>query len=299
MALLEFVVILLLAVSIPFWEILIPIDPSQTVGFSPVVLAVFFTAAGLNLAGLLMSAPRLRSLPRLVWNGWSFGHTERTPSLPDISEPWLGVVYAPLFNPQKIRAGRMLIRGLDTTAALFSCVAVLLCAGALLASSITGESSSTVYIVSILLMLSLVLLSVSTGLTVFGIGRLRPKEKKHSGKSKSNEKASVTDGVPASPKLPWLLQLPYLVCLYGFAASIMPLLSLHLDQTPVNGLTAILYLVIRACLLTLILMLLFHAPRKLMVLSSGKPCLTPWVVYAVSFVAFFIWLLLDWFFLIP
>jgi hypothetical protein len=296
---LEFGAILLLACSIPFWDNLIPVNPVQTAGVSPVVLVFFIVAVGLNLAGLVMSAPRLVSLPRSVWSGWTFHHPQRTPSLPDISQPWLGVVYAPLFNPQNIKAGRMAIHGLDTTAALASCSIVLLCVSALLASGVTGETSPTVFVLAIPLALLLVSLSFVTGFTVYGIGRSGLEKALKSSRGKHVEAKPSAAGAPLVKNLAWLLQLPYLVCLFGLAASIMPLLSLHLDKSPVSGLTAIFYLVIRAAFLTLILLLLLHAPLKLMMLSSGKAYLAPRVIYAISCVAFFLWLLLDWLFQIP
>lgn len=73
---LEFVLIMMLTVSIPFWDIIIPTNPGKMACISPVVLAVFFIAASLNLVGLLLSAPRLRRLPRYVWSGWTFAHKE-------------------------------------------------------------------------------------------------------------------------------------------------------------------------------------------------------------------------------
>ena len=127
----EWVLALLLAASQPLWKAIFDLSPNAGVSASPAVLCLASLAALCASAGLLAARPQCARLPRAVWNGWSLGaQKERTPSLPDLSDPILGVVYAPLFNPRTIHAGRMLLRGMDTTAALAGCLIALLVSAA-------------------------------------------------------------------------------------------------------------------------------------------------------------------------
>ena len=92
----------------------------------------------------------------------------------------------------------------------------------------------------------------------------------------------------------WILQLPLLLLLYGFAASLLPVLRLSLDSAPAVGAARILYPLVRAGFLTMILYLLQHAPAKLALLAAPrKTHLSPSLFYAAAFLGFLVNLLLD------
>lgn len=278
----EWTLALLLALSQPFWHALFPLNPTVEHSLSPLAIALFSVAALFAAIGLLFTLPRLRRLPRSVWNGWNTSVIgERTPSLPDLSDPLLGVVHAPLFHPRRIQAGRMLIRGMDTTAALASCLCSLLVSAALVVACLNGDAPATLLPFSLLLAASLLFWSVSVFVSIRAIGR------------------KVSAGQPYTPMerpLLWISILPLLLLLYGFSCTLIPLLSLGLDQSPVSGITAVFYALIRAAFFVVIQYLLLHAPAKLAQLSAPrKPHLLPWTFYATSGTACFLWLTIDFF----
>ncbi len=276
----EWSIALLLAASQPFWHSLYPLSASIHNRLPPMALALSAIATLLAAAGLLFTRSRMQNLPRSVWNGWSTRVLgERTPSLPDFSDPLLGVVYAPLFHPRQVQAGRMLVRGMDTTAALTSCLILLLVSAAQIAACLTGDAPAGMLPFALLLAICFVLLAVSVFYSIRAIGH------PHQNRSKP----SKAEGLPF-----WIALLPLLVLLYGFCGALIPLLSLRLDRSPVFGTTVILYALIRAMFFVLIQYLLLHAPAKLALLSAPqKPHLQPWIFYTTSGIACFIWLLVD------
>lgn len=278
----EWILALLLAVSQPFWGTLFPLNPEMRNLLSPLAIALFSITALLAALGLLLTLPKLRSLPRSVWNGWSTRVLgERTPSLPDLSDPLLGVVHAPLFHPRRIQAGRMLIRGMDSTAALASCLCSLLVSAALVVACLNGDAPATLLPLSLLLAASLLLWSVSIFVSIRTIGR------------KVSARQSYT---PMERPLLWISIVPFLLLLYGFCCALIPLLSLRLDQSPISGLTAVFYALIRAAFFVAIQYLLLHGPAKLAQLCAPrKPHLLPWTFYATSGIACFFWLTIDFF----
>ena len=239
-------------------------------------------AALLAAVGLLFARPRLRDLPRAVWNGWNTRVLgERTPSLPDLSDPLLGVVYAPLFHPRQVQAGRMLVRGMDTTAALASCLVLLLASAAQVAACLVGDTPAGMLPFALFLAACFVLWTVFVFCSIRAIGRPLQVTTK-----------PFKEGIRPF----WIALLPLLVLLYGFCSALIPLLSLRLDQSPVYGVTAILYALIRALFFVSIQYLLLHAPAKLALLSAPqRPHLRPWAFYTTSGAACFIWLLVDYF----
>jgi len=279
----EWILALLLSVSQPFWRALFPLTAgAASDSLSSLTLALVGVAALLAAIGLFFALLKLRSLPRSVWNGWSTRVLgERTPSLPDLSEPLLGVVHAPLFHPRRIQAGRMLIRGMDSTAALASCLSVLLVCAALVAACLTGDMPATLLPFSFLLTGCLLVWSVSVLVSIRAIGRA----------------FSVgQQPVPAERSLLWISTLPLLLLLYGFSCALIPLLSLRLDQSPVNGVTAVFYALVRAVFFVVIQYLLLHGPAKLAQLCAPrKPHLLPRTFYATSGIACFFWLTIDFF----
>lgn len=278
----ELVLTLLLAASQPLLGTVLSFSTNTASGMSPATLLL---ASGIVLIasfGSLSALPQLRRLPRCVWSGWSLSvQKERTPSLPDLSEPWLGIVHAPLFNPKTIYAGRMLSRGMDSTVALSSCLVVLLASSAQIISCISGDSPARLLPSAICLFVSLLLWAFSILTSVRAIGH----------PSKYNNFAAKS-----KRHCLWAFTLPMLVLLYAFCCALLPVLSLRLDQTPVSGWTAILYALMRSLFLTLVMYLLFHAPAKLAMLAAPqKPHLTPWLFYTISGIAYFVWLTIDFF----
>ncbi|MCE5189180.1 MAG: hypothetical protein LLF75_08370 [Eubacteriales bacterium] len=276
----EWAITLLLALSQPLWKSVFALSPAAGADVSPAVLCLVSGAALCSFAGLLIALPQFARLPRAVWSGWSTGvQKERTPSLPDLSEPLLGVVYAPLFNPRTVHAGRMLVRGMDSTAALASCLCALLVCAAQVASSITGDSPARLLPFAALLFASLAAWSISVLAAVRTIRR-------------SDAGKTLPADFSRSPA--WLWMIPLMLFLYGLSSALLPVLSLRLDQTPVHGFTAVFYAFIRSLLLVVVQYLLLHAPAKLaLLLAPKKPHLEPWIFYATSGFACFVWLTID------
>ena len=278
---LECAAVLLLALLQPFWTALFPFLPGGGAQPSPAVLLSCALALLLSAAGVLLSLPRYRRLPAGVWFGWSTRVLkERTPGLPT-PDPLFGLTYAPLFQPNKIRAGRMLVRGMDSTAALTACVCVLLACAALIASCITGDSPKALLGYAALLAVLAMVWSVAVLAGVHSIAR-----------GKSGDAAADGGGERLFPG--WVLQLPLLVLLCGFAASLLPMLYISLDSAPVSGFARVLYAFVRAGFLTVALYLLLHAPLKLALLAAPrKPHLSPLFFYSILFFGYFVRLLLD------
>ena len=278
----EWSVALLLAASQPLWHSLFPLSASIHSSLPPMMLTLAGMAALLAAVGLLFARPRLRDLPRAVWNGWNTRVLgERTPSLPDISDPLLGVVYAPLFHPRQVQAGRMLVRGMDTTAALASCLILLLSSAAQVAACLVGDAPAGMLPFALFPAACFILWTIFVFCSIRAIGR------PHQVTTKPSKEIIRPF---------WIALLPLLVLLYGFCSALIPLLSLRLDQSPVHGATAILYALIRALFFVCIQYLLLHAPAKLALLSAPqRPHLRPWTFYATSGAACFVWLLADYF----
>lgn len=277
----ECAAVLLLALSQPFWTALFPFSPEGDAQPSPAALSLCALALLLSAVGILFSLPRYRRLPASVWFGWSTRVLkERTSSLP-APDLLLGLTYVPLFQPNKIRAGKMLIRGMDSTAALSVCVCLLLACAALVASCVTGDSPETLLGYACLL----AALAASWSVAVF-LG-VRSVERKQSGDTAAN-------GGDERPSHGWILQLPLLVLLCGLSASLLPVLFISLDSTSVSGFARALYAFVRAAFLTVVLYLLLHAPLKLALLAAPRKAhLAPAFFYSVMFLGYSVRLLLD------
>lgn len=272
---------LLLAFSQRYWMTFFPFSREICTQPSPTVLLFSAFALLLSTVGIRISLPYYRRLPQDVWFGWSTGVLkERTPDLP-ILDPLFGLTYVPLFQPNKIRAGRMILRGMDSTAALTSCTCLLLVCVTLVVSCITGDSPNVLLGYAQLLALLAAVWSAAVLVGIRGITH------KKTGRAPANE-----GGGRLFPG--WVLQLPLLVLLYGLAASFLPLLYVSLDSTPVFGFTRVLYAFVRAGFLSVILYLLLHAPLKLALLATPrKPHLAPLTFYSIQILGYFVWLLLD------
>lgn len=276
----EFAAVILLAFSQPLWPSLFPFLPESGAQPSPAVLLLCSLAFLASAAGLLLSLPAYRRLPCDAWFGWRARvRKDRTPSLPEF-DPLFGLTYAPLFQPRKIRAGRMLVRGMDSSAALSACVCALLACAALVASCVAGDSPAGLLIYAGMLAVLTAAWSAAVLLCIRRIAR-----------QKADEPAEGAAG----RRFPvWILQLPLLLLLYGFTASLLPILRLSLDKAPAVGAARVFYPFVRAGFLTIILYLLLHAPAKLALLAAPrKTHLSPVFFYAAAFLGYFVNLLLD------
>ena len=174
----------------------------------------------------------------------------------------------------------MLVRGMDSSAALSACVCALLACAALVASCVAGDSPAGLLIYAGMLAVLTAAWSAAVLLCIRRIAR-----------QKADEPAEGAAG----RRFPvWILQLPLLLLLYGFTASLLPILRLSLDKAPAVGAARVFYPFVRAGFLTIILYLLLHAPAKLALLAAPrKTHLSPVFFYAAAFLGYFVNLLLD------